>query len=89
MRILCYTLLLFNKKIKNIIHFIFSFMSNVSQCFILPALFILARKKKEAKSYLSLSPYKDFLLPKTHVIIDCHITDHKLSHFRLYLLINL
>ena len=46
-------------------------------------------RKKEARSSLSFSSYKDFLLPKTHVTIDCHITDHKLSHFRLYLLINL
>lgn len=46
-------------------------------------------RKKEAGASLSFSSYKDFLLPKTHVTIDCHITDYKLSYFRLYLLINL
>ena len=46
-------------------------------------------RKKEAGASLSFSSYKDFLLPKTHVAIDYHITDHKLSYFRLYLLINL
>ena len=77
------------RKSKILLSISFLVISNVSQCFILPVLFILARKKKEAKSFLSLSPYKDFLLLKTHVTIGYHITDHKLSYFRLYLLINL
>ena len=46
-------------------------------------------KKKRSQVMFSLSSYKNFLLLKTHVTIDCHITDHKLSHFISYLLINL
>ncbi|MCE8943611.1 hypothetical protein K0G28_25790, partial [Bacteroides faecis] len=49
----------------------------------------MKKEKKEARSFLSLSSYKDFLLLETPYPIDCHITDYKLSHFRLYLLINL
>ena len=87
----CKSCTFYNRSTFFVVYFITSTLSLLAMYLLsyTLCLWLTRWRKKEAKSFLSLSLYKDFLLPKTHVTIDYHITDYKLSYFRLYLLINL